>query len=484
MILDTLKAKLSPDRFLQSATEAAIEAVALRYALQRHPRQWKRGQPLKLIFSGYAGSRNTGADVRVAEMIRQIRSILGEDSVEMTVMTTNTSLTEGYFSGTRQVTLPTLFPKFLYDECPKHDGVIACEGSMFKSRFANALSVMMAGSLGVASAEDKLCVGYGGEAGKMDPVLKDFVAKHCRNAYILCRNNESENVLARLGLRTGPGADTAWTFDPGQSSYARTQLERSGWDGQKPILTLCPINPFWWPVRPDLGKSAVDLVSDLHTTENYTSIYYHQYDNDDREKFTTYTDNIATAVRSFKEDHDIFPVLIGMEKLDRSACERVAELVGDETPVFVSDEYNMYDLVSILRQSSYLVSSRFHAIVLSMSAGVVSAGITMDERIRNLMNGRHHQAYLMNVDDIDLSERLLATLRSMKQNYQQLQDETLRAVPGQIKSMGEMGRRFVNEVTSHYPDFVPAKRDGPWESFLPSLTPALESLLTDYGDTL
>ena len=67
-------------------------------------------------------------------------------------MTIDPSLTHGYFEEVRQILLPQV-SKFLYDECPKHHGVIACEGSMFKSKFANALSTMMAGALGIAARE-------------------------------------------------------------------------------------------------------------------------------------------------------------------------------------------------------------------------------------------------------------------------------------------------------------------------------------------
>ena len=38
---------------------------------------WKPGTPLKLLFAGYNGTRNTGSDVRVEEMLRQIRRVLG-----------------------------------------------------------------------------------------------------------------------------------------------------------------------------------------------------------------------------------------------------------------------------------------------------------------------------------------------------------------------------------------------------------------------
>ena len=60
-------------------------------------------------------------------------------------------------------------------------------------------------------------------------------------------------------------------------------------------------------------------------------------------------------------------------------------------PVLTSEDYNMYQLVSILRACRMMVSSRYHGIVTSMPALVPSAGITMDERIRNLMHERGHQ---------------------------------------------------------------------------------------------
>ena len=129
-----------------------------------------------------------GSDVRVDEMLRQIRHILGAERVEFSVMSQNFEFSKGYFEGTRQVHLPDIFPPFLSDEVPKHHGVVACEGSMFKSKFANALTTMMIGSLGIAAVENKLSVGYGAEAGHMDPsgrqdvrtLLQEFAGHHAQ----------------------------------------------------------------------------------------------------------------------------------------------------------------------------------------------------------------------------------------------------------------------------------------------------------------
>ena len=53
---------------------------------------WKPGEKLKLLFAGYNGTRNTGSDVRVEEMIRQVRRILGAENVALSVMTQNFDL--------------------------------------------------------------------------------------------------------------------------------------------------------------------------------------------------------------------------------------------------------------------------------------------------------------------------------------------------------------------------------------------------------
>ena len=141
----------------------------------RRRQAWKPGNKLKLLFAGYNGTRNTGSDVRVEEMIRQVRRILGDQNLALSVMSQNFDLTRGYFGDARQVHLPDVFPPFLHREVSANDGVVACEGSMFKSKFANALTTMMIGALGIAAAQNKLSIAYGAEAGEMDPMLAENV---------------------------------------------------------------------------------------------------------------------------------------------------------------------------------------------------------------------------------------------------------------------------------------------------------------------
>ncbi|MGX8687786.1 MAG: choline dehydrogenase [bacterium] len=49
-------------------------------------RQWKKGEPVRLLLAGYNGARNTGSDVRAAEIARQAREVFGRGGAEITVM--------------------------------------------------------------------------------------------------------------------------------------------------------------------------------------------------------------------------------------------------------------------------------------------------------------------------------------------------------------------------------------------------------------
>ena len=139
----------------------------------------------------------------------------------------------------------------------------------------------------------------------------------------------------------------------------------------------------------------------------------------------------------------------------RAPANRISEKLGG-VPVLTSDQYNMYELVSILRACHMMASSRYHGIVTSMPALVPSAGITMDERIRNLMRERGHQELLMTVDDPDLEQKLLAALETLATQGERIADGIARTVVKNLKVMARMGVFFEEEVQRRYPEFPDA----------------------------
>jgi len=459
-VFDTAKDALDADRALQTTMGALIDARAAEHEKRPAPR-WRAGEPLELLLAGYVGSRNTGADVRTEEMVRQFRHLLGDEHGSLSILTIDPEWTRGYFKTVRQLTVPQLFPPFLYDTVRRYHGVVACEGSMFKSKFASALTTMMVGALGLARAEDKLAIGYGGEAGAMDASLEEMIEQYVAGSLIITRNPESSAVLSRLGIDTRVGTDTAWTFGSEEvdspTGLSETLLRRVGWDGVKPVVVVCPIHPFWWPVKPDPWKALVHKVSGAHEKSHFRSIYFHHDAPEVEKKLTAYIGKLAGAMVDVARSKDVFPVVVGMEALDRGACERFVALVEQKThqrwPLFSSDEHDMWELVAVLRRASLVVSSRYHALVCSMPAGVPSIGVTMDERIRNLMKDRGTPELSLEVDDGHLDGKLRQAALALLADTEAARAPIERSVAKNLRVMGEMGAMFVDHVRAAHPRF-------------------------------
>ena len=467
------------DLMLEAWVSASIEKSRATWMLGKG-KPWIRGEKLRLLFAGYNGTRNMGSHVRVQEMLRQIRYILGAENVDFSVMSMNFKYYEGYFEGTRQVHLPDIFPPFLAGEVPRHHGVVACEGSMFKSKFANALTTMMIGSLGIAAAENKLSVGYGAEAGHMDPLIRKMCARFCKNSLIITRNEESRSVLREPGVPTELGTDTAWTFEPHPAEFGHKTLRHVGWDGTTPVLVVCPINPFEWPVKASVAKLALHSLTGAYKESHYRGPYFHNSGAEAEKAYEHYLTSIANAVDAFRKQRKVFVILVATERLDSRPANRISEKLGG-VPVLTSEEYNIYEMVSILRACHMMASSRYHGIVTSMPGLVPSAGITMDERIRNLMRERGHEDLLMNVDDADLEPKLLAALEKLATNGETIADGIARTVVRNLRVMARMGVYFEEELQRRYPDFPTRKGEWSWEDYLPPMSSGLHSLVEAYS---
>lgn len=470
---------LDMDAVLEAWVSGLVELNKLEWMLGAGE-AWRPGEKLKLLFAGYNGTRNTGSDIRVQEIVRQLRQVLGPENVAASVMTQNFDLTRGYFGDARQVRLPDVFPPFVHSEVQKNHGVIACEGSMFKSKFANAVTTMIVEGLGIAAAQNKLSVAYGGEAGAMDSLLEKLCARYVRDSLVITRNPESQELLAKLGIASELGTDTAWTFEPLGPEYGAKALRDAGWDGATPVLAVCPINPFYWPVKPSIGKWLARATTGAYKKSQYRTIYFHKSGKQVDAAFDKYVSAMAAGVDGYRESRRVFPVMVAMEMLDQEACERVAEKLGG-APVFSSAKFDMFQMVSILRQCDRMLSSRFHAIVTSMQARVPSAGVTMDERIRNLMRERGHMHLLMKVDEDNLAEKIVAALRALDAEAEEIRDACGRVVAKNLQMMARMGVYFEERVSRQYPEFPIRRGVLGWEEYLPPLGRELRDLLETHN---
>ena len=168
-----------------------------------------------------------------------------------------------------------------------------------------------------------------------------------------------------------------------------------------------------------------------------------------------------------------------MERLDAAACHSMSEYLPG-APIFTSDEYNMFELVSILRAGSYMVSSRYHGIVTCMPSLVASAGVTMDERIRNLMRERGHEHLFLTVGDPDLETKLLQVMENLAAEADSVREGIGRTVVRNLKVMARMGTILEDAVRRTYPEFPLRSGVLSWEDYLPPLNDTLLQLAARY----
>jgi polysaccharide pyruvyl transferase WcaK-like protein len=259
-------------------------------------------------------------------------------------------------------------------------------------------------------------------------------------------------------------------------------LREAGWDEKTPILVLCPIHPFVWPVSASIAKYLASVTTGAYKDSQYRTVYFFESGAEVHRKFRHYLNGYITAAKAFLERHRVFPILVAMERLDGVACREIASEIRG-TPVFTSDDYDMFQLVSILRASTYMVSSRYHGIVTAMPAGVVSAGVTMDERIRNLMRERGHQHLLLTVDDPDLAPKLTEVMERLVVEADAIRAGIGRTVVRNLKSVARMGIFLEEEVRKTYPEFPLRQGIFSWEDHLPPLSQDLKKLVEAFDTT-
>lgn len=442
-----------------------------------HDTPWRPGTPLKLLLAGYSGAGNVGTEMRAGEILRQLRHLLGP-GVEFSALSMSSTLPSDVLPGVACLPLSAGYiPEVVVGATGQHHGTIACEGSMFKSTFANVLSAVMAGALAAASRGSRLSVGYGAEVADMDPPLEDFVRRHVDRSLILCRNEPSRRAAVDLGLRAAPGADTGWTVPASAPEAGRALLRAQGWNGHDPVLTVCPMNPFWWPVRPSPQMAREFRRSGAHKDRHYASLFFHAASPDIERKYRTYLTQLGQAVRDLCRSLSAFPVIVAMERVDEAACRDLSVIIDARSTVVVGAGHKVGDIVSMLRCSTLLLSSRFHALVGAMPAGIPSIGIAMDERIRNLFSETGQTDRVVDAQDPDLATRLVGAARRLDpMDVRQVSRQT---VCNALQAMGTMGQRFLEEVGRCLPDFPRPARPATWQAHIAPLPPDLEAFLIE-----
>jgi len=272
--------------------------------------------------------------------------------------------------------------------------------------------------------QGKPCIAYGSEVGRLDGGLARLSKDLCRDTYFMVRTEESLQNLQVLGLKGHVGTDTAWTFQNSEGEqWARQQLIDAGWDGQQPLMGVAPLNPFCWPVRPSIWRWLKAVVT-RNFTQQYDKLYFFSDSPERRKLFERYLSAMATATNQYAEEHGAFVVVLGMEQLDSCVCEQLEKRIQHPHVVCTSKVCNVFQMTGLLRMLSILLTSRYHASVLSMEHAIPIVAVSIDARQNGLMREVElSEHYLHQATDEDLANRITKSLKMADENRHEIKNK-------------------------------------------------------------
>ena len=410
------------------------------------------GQPLKILLVGYNGARNTGADARVVALTQQLEQALGARKSELTVMTLDMENVDGYFSkSVRLLHFTTVFLFSLLKACSTHHVAILCEGSTLTPTFAEALCVFFCEAAGIMRRQRKPCIAYGSEVGKLSGWLAKLSSDMCSDTYFMVRTEESLNNLKKLGLKGHVGTDTAWTFQSSEGEqWAHQQLLQAGWDGKQPLMGVAPLNPYCWPVRPSLWRWLKAVVT-RDFSQQYDKLYFFSDSHERRQQFERYLSAMAAATNQYAKAHGAFVVVLGMEQLDTPVCEQLEQRLNVHHVAYTSKTSNVFQMTGLLRQLNILLTSRYHASVLSMEQACPIVAVSIDARLNGVMREvglADH--YLHHADDADLENRIMTSLRMADEHQQAIKQQIERQLAVYKNKTMAMSQFFTTWLTEQY----------------------------------
>jgi polysaccharide pyruvyl transferase WcaK-like protein len=406
---------------------------------------------IRVLMVGYNGANNTGAEALLASDIEDVRAVLGPDA-HITVPTLNEANLRRYVEEgptLRIAPMPTLFFGAIHRMVRESDLVLLVEGSTYMDSWGSPLLWAFLWASRCAARMGKPCMSYAVDAGTLRPLNARLVRRVAsRTDLIVTRNRAAAARLRRTGV-TAPivsTADNAFTFEPREED--RDWVARE-WDqaargvaGFAVVdFTLFPAVMRPWGKRERLYKWPYYFSSSPLRTRSRQAL---------ARGYASLADHVVESTGKAV-------ALICMEQLDESLARDVLSRMrhAASARLFSARERNASQMTWLLRGLDLLVTSRFHAAVLSLAAGVPQVAVHHDTRLATIYEdlGLREEWFLDSGDAGSLAftfpaSRLFRGLRRRVDALLRdpaLQDERLRRGHGELLARARLNRKLLHD---------------------------------------
>lgn len=369
---------------------------------------------VRVLLVGYNGANNTGADALLLADIADFKQVFGP-TVRLTVPTLDEASLRRRLDDDPAVRIVPISPLFIRPVrrlVAEHDLVVLVEGSTYMDTWTSVLLWYFLWAARCAAAWGIPCLAYAVDAGTLNPLNRVLVRRVASATnMIIVRSEAAARRLRGWGVATRieATADNAFTFVPrGQDLDL---LDRAWPRHGRPVVGIAAVDFFRWPVRMrPYGKKA----------HLYRWPYYFSHSRRRAEAAAALAATIAAFADWLVEEYGAAVALLCMEQLDEPMAAMIASRMrhAERAATFSARHATPSQMTAVLRSLDYLVTSRFHAAVLSLAAAIPQIAIGHDLRLLTLYEDLGiRQEWFVSPDQ--------AQLRFLKQRFLALRcDET------------------------------------------------------------
>jgi len=338
----------------------------------------------KVLLMGYNGANNTGSETRLISIIEDVRNVLGED-VELTIPTLNEKNLRRYIKEDKYlkiVPVPSIYFLALKNIVKKQDLVLLVEGSCYMDTWTSALLWAFLWTTKCASNYGIPCIAYAVDSGELSRFNRFLVRREAsKTDLILTRNTYAGDRLIDIGVNAPikNTADCAFTFETNikDQNILKKIWNSENQDSANGFVGIAVVDFHLWPVviRPWGRKE--DL---------YKWPYYFSRSKSRVLKSRKLSVKWANEADKIVEQYNKNLIIICMEELDETLAHEIKNKMkhSGRAMIVSARAYNASQMTEVLRNLELLITSRYHAGVLSMKSQVPQIGIGHDPRLKGL----------------------------------------------------------------------------------------------------
>lgn len=404
----------------------------------------------KILLVGYNGANNTGAEAKLLVSINEIRSVMGQDAC-ITVPSLNEANLRRYLQEGANLKIEPVRPALFFADIQRlvkeNDLVLLVEGSCYMDTWGAALLWYYLLATRYSHAMKKPCVAYSVDAGSASRFNRWLIRREAsKTNLILARTENAAKRLQNWGVKAPVKvtADNAFTFQP---NLQDSDVLKRVWPEASNVVGIAAEDIYMWPVqiRPWNRKKYC-----------YRWPYYYQHSRACQEKSEMLVDVLAVQADELVEKYDKDVALLSMEGLDTGFTEKIQQHMkhADRTKVFSSTQYNASQMTSVLRSLDLLITSRYHAGVLSLPNQVPQTAIGHDLRIKDFYGDLDIPELFVDHEDPNRYQALSGNVETIFDQYNLIKSKLQKGYQKYVeqeKRNPQLLRAFLEE---NYPEWL------------------------------